>query len=254
MRKSLLTPEKEVESSVQRNRLFQTSCKSKDRVCKVIVDSGSTDNLVSTEMVEKMELETIDHPSPYRVSWLQKGHQVTVTKQCLVEFKIGGYNDKILCDVIPMDFFHLLLGRPWKYDRNVIHDGRMNTYTLEKNGRTHMLLPIKHKEVKPEVSNTILLMSGKELLTEVKKKEEPQFIVVRKPKVVLTSTRVDDLLEEIQELLEEFADIVVDEIPRLLPLIKSVSHCIDLIPRASFPNRSAYRLMSQENEEVKRQV
>jgi hypothetical protein len=27
MRKSLLTPEKEVESSVQRNRLFQTACK-----------------------------------------------------------------------------------------------------------------------------------------------------------------------------------------------------------------------------------
>jgi hypothetical protein len=78
-------------------------------------------------MVENLELEMTDHPSPYRVSWLQKGHQVTVTKQCLVEFKIGGYNDKILCDDIPMDVFHLLLGIPWKYDRNVIHDGRMNT-------------------------------------------------------------------------------------------------------------------------------
>jgi hypothetical protein len=197
MCKVLLTPEKEVESSAQRTRLFRIASKTKDRVCKVIVDSGSMDNIVSTEMVEKLELEMTEHPSPYRVSWLQKGHQVTVTKQCLVEFKIGGYNDKILCDVIPMDVCHLLLGRPWQYDRNVIHDGRMNTYTLEKNGRTHMLLPIKDKEVKPEVSSTVLLMSGKELLTEVKKKEEPQFIVVRKPKIVLTSTRVDDLPEEV---------------------------------------------------------
>jgi hypothetical protein len=113
MRKALLTPEKEVESSVQRNRLFRTACKTKGRVCKVIMDSGRIDNLISMEMVEKMKLETIDHPSPYRVSWLQKGHQVTVTKQCLVEFKIGGYNDKILCDVIPIDACHLLLGRPW---------------------------------------------------------------------------------------------------------------------------------------------
>ena len=88
MRKFLLTPKKEVESSVQRTRLFRTAFKTKDRVCKVIVDSGSTDNLISTEMVEKLELETIDHPSPYRISWLQKGHQVTITKQCLVEFKI----------------------------------------------------------------------------------------------------------------------------------------------------------------------
>ena len=45
----LLTPEKEVESSVQRNRLFRTACKTKDRVCKVIVDSGSMDNLVSRD-------------------------------------------------------------------------------------------------------------------------------------------------------------------------------------------------------------
>jgi hypothetical protein len=46
MHKVLLTPEKEVKSSVQRTRLFRIACKTKDRKCKVIVDSGSTDNLV----------------------------------------------------------------------------------------------------------------------------------------------------------------------------------------------------------------
>jgi hypothetical protein len=254
MRKILLKPEKEAENPVQRNSLFRTACKTKDRVCKVIVDSGSTDNLVSTEMVEKMELETVAHPSPYKVSWLQKGHQVTVTKQCLVEFKIGGYRDEILCDVIPMDVCHLLLGRPWQYDRNVIHDGRKNTYTLEKNGRMHMLLPIEDKKVKEETSNTILLMSGKELLDEVKKDQEMQFVVVRKPRVILTSTSMDDLPEEIQELLENFVDIVVDELPCSFPPIRSISHHIDLIPGVSLPNKAAYRLMPQENEEVKKQV
>jgi hypothetical protein len=117
-----------------------------------------------------------------------------------------------------------------------------------------MLLSIKDKEIKPEVRNTVLLMSGKEFITEVKKKEEPQFIVVRKPKIVLTSTRVDDLPEEVQELLEEFAEIVVEEIPCSLPQIRSISHQIVIIPRASLPNKAVYRLMPQENEEVKRQV
>jgi hypothetical protein len=130
----------------------------------------------------------------------------------------------------------------------------MNTYTLEKNGRTHMLLPIKNKEVKPKVSNTVLLMSGKELLNGVKKKEEPQFFVVRKPTIFLTSTRIDDLPEEVQELVEEFIDLVVDELPHSLPPIRSVSHHIDLIPRAILPNKEAYRLTLKENEEVKRQV
>jgi hypothetical protein len=218
------------------------------------VDSGITDSLVSTEMVEKLELETSDHPSPYKVLWLQKGHQVSVTKQCLVDFKMGEYKDKVLCDVIPMDVCHVLLGRPWQYDQNVVHDGRMNTYTLEKDGRTHRLLSIKDEEVKPEVNSTVLLMSGKELLTEMEKKEDPQFFVVRKPRLVLTNTRVDDLPDEIQELLGEFADIIMDELPRSLSPMRSVSHRIDLIPGVSLPNKAAYRLTPQENEEVKKQV
>jgi hypothetical protein len=52
MRKVLIKPEKEAREPVQRNSLFRTACKTRDRVCKVIIDSGSTDNLVSTKMVE----------------------------------------------------------------------------------------------------------------------------------------------------------------------------------------------------------
>jgi hypothetical protein len=137
----------------------------------VIIDSGSTDNLVSTEMVEKLELEKTAHPKPYKVSWLEKGHQLIVTKQCLDEFKIWGYRDEILCDVIRMDVCHIFLGIPWQFDRDVIHDGRKNTYTLEKNSITHMLFPIEKKKVKEEAITRILLMSGKELLKEFKKEQ-----------------------------------------------------------------------------------
>jgi hypothetical protein len=112
LRKVFLKIEAKVEKLVHRNSLFKTTCKTKDRVCKVIIDSGRTNNLVSTNMVDKLELETTAHPNPYKVSWLQKGHQVMVTNQCLVEFKIGGYRDEILCNVIPMDVCHILLGRP----------------------------------------------------------------------------------------------------------------------------------------------
>jgi hypothetical protein len=172
MRKILLKLDKEEEELVQRTSLFVNSYKTKDRVCKVIIDNGSTENLVSTEMVEKLEMKTTAHPNPYKVSWLQNAHQVMVSQQCQVEFKIGGYRDEILCDIIPMDVCHILLGRPWQFDRKVIHDGRNNTYTLEKNGMTYMLLPIEDKEEKRESSSSILLMSGKELLNEAKKEKE----------------------------------------------------------------------------------
>jgi hypothetical protein len=48
MRKILLKPEKEVEELVQQTSLFRNACKMKERVCKVTIDIGSTDNLVST--------------------------------------------------------------------------------------------------------------------------------------------------------------------------------------------------------------
>jgi hypothetical protein len=153
-----------------------------------------------------------------------------------------------------MDVCHILLGRPWQFDRSVIHDGRKNTYTLEKNGRTHMLLPMEEKREKEETNISILLMSRKELLKEVKEEEEMQFIMVRNPRVILTNTSSNDLPEEVWELLDNFSDIVVDELPNSLPPIRSISHHIDLIPGASLPNKALYRLTPQENEEVKNQV
>jgi hypothetical protein len=62
------------------------------------------------------------------------------------------------------------------------------------------------------------------------------------PTFFLTSTRTDDLPEEIQELLEAFADIVVDELPCSLPPIRSISHHIDLIPGDNLLNKASYRL------------
>jgi hypothetical protein len=54
MGKSLVKLEKEVREPVQRNNLVRNACKSRDRVFKVIIDNGSTDNLVSMDMVEKL--------------------------------------------------------------------------------------------------------------------------------------------------------------------------------------------------------
>ena len=147
-----------------------------------------------------------------------------------------------MCDVIPMEVYPLLLERTWKYDINVVHDGTKNTDTLEKNGRTHMLLPIKDKKVKEEERNTILLMSGKVLLDEVRKEEYMQFYLVRKPRVILTITLIYDLPDEIQELLENLADTLVDDLTCLLSPIRSISHRIDLIPRVILPNKAVYRL------------
>jgi hypothetical protein len=78
--------------------------------------------------------------------------------------------------------------------------------------------------------------------------------LIGKPKVILTSTNLDDLPAEIKALLTEFTDIIVDDFPNALPPMRSISHHIDLIPGASLPNKATYRMTPQEDEEIKRQV
>ena len=70
----------------QRKIIFGIACKFGGKVCKVIIDSGSTENLVSLKMVEKLKLRRIPHPFPYKLSWLMKGQQTLVNEQAWVDF------------------------------------------------------------------------------------------------------------------------------------------------------------------------
>eukprot|EP00253_Pinus_taeda_P021605 PITA_21605 len=164
LNKVLLKSAKEVAEPDQRKALFRTVCKSRGKCCKLIIDSGSTDNLVAVEMVEKLGLKKLKHPTPYKGSWLQKGHQLLVDEQCEVEFQIGKYTNKILCDVMPMDVCHLLLGRPWQFDRSAVHDGKTNCYKFVKDGIKHTLVPIKEENTAEASGVKALLLGGKEFI------------------------------------------------------------------------------------------
>ena len=145
LNKVLLKPTKETVEPVQRKDLLRTICKEKEICYKVVIESGITDNLVSIKMVEKLGLNKIKHLMPCKVSWLHKGHQIL--EQCEVEFQIGRYNDKILCDVMPIDFCHILLCRPWQFERKVVHDGRSSCYKFEKDGMKHTLLSLQEENI-----------------------------------------------------------------------------------------------------------
>jgi hypothetical protein len=145
-RKTLLTPKMEDDNEWLRGNIFYTTCSIKDRVCSLVIDEGSCENVISQEVVDKLGLQTIDHPHPYKLSWLKKGNSVKVDKRCLVSFSIRKqFHDKVLCDIVKMDACHLLLGRPWQFDRSTIHDGRRNSYNLVKEGQKFTLLPMKKR-------------------------------------------------------------------------------------------------------------
>jgi len=53
-----------------------------------------------------------------------------VDKQVEICFSNGKYEDVVLCDVVPMEVSHLLLGRPWQFDKKTSHNGYSNKYSF----------------------------------------------------------------------------------------------------------------------------
>lgn len=227
-------------------------------------------------MVEKLKLLRTPHAYPYQVSWLNKGQQTIVEEQAWVEFQIGAYKDKLLFDIVNMDACHLLFGRPWQYDLKEKHDGLKNTYTIMKNGKVIELIPLTEpqQEESKATDAKIMVMGKKEFLKEVKGKKCPLFALIpvlqdkiqedadnqieeekiemehSNLKVEMVEKKKPKVIEEVNPILDKYKEIIADGTSRNLPPMQEISHCIDLISGSTLPNKAAYKLTPQENEEM----
>ena len=133
----------------QREHIFHYRCTIQGKVCSLIADEGSCTNVASTHLVIKLNLPTNQHPRPYSLQWLKRGNEVQVIKHVLIAYSVGNLKDEVLCDVLPLDACHLLLGMPWQFDKNAIHNRRTNTYSFEVKGYSCTLTPLLPSQVQP---------------------------------------------------------------------------------------------------------
>ena len=190
-------------------------------------------------------------------------------------FSIGKYHDSVLCDVVPMEASHVLLGRPWQFDKRANHDGYSNKYSFEHNERKVTLVPLSPKEVcedqnklreKREQENKKL--REKEKKSEKKDRKESLLVKVREVKrtlltrqplymlyckeLNLNSNVSNKLPSGVDSVLQEFEDVFPKEIPPGLPPLRGIEHHIDLILGVVLPNRPAYRSNPQETKEIQK--
>ena len=137
--KLALSAKEKCEEQNQRHNLFQSKVLVKGHTVKMIIDSGSCNNLASEEMVKKLGLTTHPHPHPYHIQWFNTCGKMKVTRLVKIPFSIGSYHDQIECDVVHMQACSVILGRPWQYDREVVFDGRTNTYKFMFDGKRVVL-------------------------------------------------------------------------------------------------------------------
>ncbi|GKE40316.1 putative reverse transcriptase domain-containing protein [Tanacetum coccineum] len=222
VRCSCLTPKVSGDDWLK-NNIVQSTCTILGKVCTFVVDSRSCDNLISEEAVQKLGLKTENHPKPYKLQWLKKGGKVNISKCALVAFSVGTtYKDNVWCDVVPMDACHLLLGRPWEYDRNTTHNGRVNTYSFLFDGVKITLMLNKPKKLVNKATSTLLTLSQFENELEM---GDDVFVLIGKE-----VAKDSKILEAMIPLLEEFLDVFHDELLDGLPPLRDIQHHIDLEP------------------------
>lgn len=78
------------------------------------------------------------------------------------------------------------------------------------------------------------------------------FILVSKAKIAPTS--IETIPQEVHVILIEFSDLTHEELPHVLPPIRSIQHFVFLVPRATLPNMAVYRISPVEHQELQNQV
>ncbi|RDX75722.1 hypothetical protein CR513_44361, partial [Mucuna pruriens] len=106
-------------------------------------------NVASERLVRKLALLVIVYPRPYRLQCLSEHGELVFDRKVIhdgvtnrfifvhmgqnvvlkplslkvsLAFIVEKYRDEILCDVMHMEATHILLGRPWQFDRKVTLD------------------------------------------------------------------------------------------------------------------------------------
>uniref|UniRef100_A0A151UDV5 Uncharacterized protein n=1 Tax=Cajanus cajan TaxID=3821 RepID=A0A151UDV5_CAJCA len=111
VRRTLSNQFSEIDQS-QRENLFHTRCKVLENIYSLIVDSGSSSNFCSTRLIDKLALTTKPHPKPYKMKWINEERRIVVNQQASIPISIGKYKEEVLCDIVPLEASHVLLGRP----------------------------------------------------------------------------------------------------------------------------------------------
>lgn len=153
-----------------------------------------------------------------------------------------------------MDVSHIILGRPWQYDREVIHNGKLNTYLFMFQGRKITLLPspdadnIPHDTKQQNATQQNLLIISKSQFEEELRESCPLYALVA---IDATPSQTVVIPPAFTTVIKEFQDLFPDELPAGLPPLRDIHHHIDLVPNAALPKRAHYRMSPEEQEELR---
>ena len=177
----------------------------------------------------------------------------------------------MLCDLVPMEATHILLGRPWQFDKKAFHDGHSNKFSFNFQGKRITLLPLSPKEVNDDKKQMFEKRKEEKVQLMAHTKEARKSLISFKgaKKVMLSQKQIflaypsesscsfqnppPKCPQDLSIVLDEFKDVFQDP-PKGLSPLRGIEHQIDFIQGSSLPNRPGYRTNPKEAKRIQSQV
>ena len=215
----------------------------------MLIDTWATHSFMTPECAKRMKAEMEDTALPVKVNFAQGSCQVRQVARS-VKFKAGAAKfeeDFTVCELGGVD---VVLGNTFLhfYGEEVRQRSNLQIVMVVADGKPQ---PLPHTRVAELNGLGINLVSQQDLFEE-------QFVLVLKddfldynPKGEASSLPYSDCNSKV---LNNFGDLLTNELPNESPPEREVDHKIELVLGAEPHNKAPYRLNQSELVELKRQL
>ncbi|XP_039017075.1 uncharacterized protein LOC120147894 [Hibiscus syriacus] len=211
------------------------------KISKALVDTGATDTLISPEKAKRYELIITNEVGQMKA--VNPAASTICGGVKRVSIKLGSWEGSVDFTVSYMDDFDVIL----------VLNFMMAAQVLPIPASSCLMFMGEQPCVVPA---TILPHPGKKILSAIQfkkgvKKGKPSFLVFPISK---EDANPGTLPKNVQEVLRDFEDVMLDELPKELPPRRSVDHEIELIPRVKPLAKFSYRMSPPKLAELRKQL
>ena len=230
------------------SKLFWVSGLVSGRTCKVLLDSGASENFINLDLAQHANLRRKQLKNSIKVT-MANGH-TSMVEERVDPFEVDLSESKTTVSglLLPMEEWDVILGRPWLQSVNPAVDWQK--LEVRERQTNSLLFRLNDSNVTPTVS----LVSAQEAAREMKKKQQVIFVAKIRETEEQATYKTDfgvgyDV--KLREILNEFPEVQVE--PKGLPPARQWDHKIEL-ETADTPSQPTYRMSPAELAEVQRQL
>ncbi|KAK0606869.1 hypothetical protein LWI29_005470 [Acer saccharum] len=216
------------------------------KAVRAMLDTGATHNFVSVDEAKKLGLKATNGGGTIKAVNSPAKPIVGIAKA--VPVSLGTWSGKLDFSVVPMDDFQVVLGMEFFDQVHAFPFPAGNSLSILDGSKTCMVPAERMAKVESKALSALQFKRGL--------KKDPSFLATLRELNDGEDPLVpkDPMPAKVQAVLNEYKDVMPQELPKKLPPRREVDHQIELEPGAKPPAMAPYRMAPPELEELRKQL